>query len=275
MFVDSDDAITDTALEEIYGIAKKFDVDVVHCEKCYRAPGETVITDKKFLQEFTPLGILQPTDFVTKPTLMSENLAKRLEIFAARKFDWSTWQNFIRRDFVIKNEIKFPNYKVQEDTIFSFFLLTLAEKIVRVPNIFYVYRYRDDSACRFSGMAVEEQVKRWGYAFFTSIPLLEKFMNNLDFFVNQRDYKYLVFDAIFNFVAFNVFIPLYAQIPAAQLYEIICTELKKIENTTELTAFLFSRLNVLNVNLFQQSQIIQQQQAQIQQLQEKIRQLEK
>ena len=35
---DSDDAITETALEELYTSAKKFDADIVHCEKWYVAP---------------------------------------------------------------------------------------------------------------------------------------------------------------------------------------------------------------------------------------------
>ena len=34
-FLDSDDFVTLTALEELYFLAKKFDADVVHCEKWY------------------------------------------------------------------------------------------------------------------------------------------------------------------------------------------------------------------------------------------------
>ncbi|MBQ7198035.1 MAG: glycosyltransferase family 2 protein [Selenomonadaceae bacterium] len=36
LFIDSDDFITKTALEELYPIAKKFDADVVHCEKYFQ-----------------------------------------------------------------------------------------------------------------------------------------------------------------------------------------------------------------------------------------------
>ena len=49
-FMDNDDAVTDTAFEELYNVAKKFDADVVHCQKFFTAPGETVTTDKNLLK---------------------------------------------------------------------------------------------------------------------------------------------------------------------------------------------------------------------------------
>ena len=39
-FIDADDTIAPTALEELYSQAKKFDADVVHCEKYYAVPEE-------------------------------------------------------------------------------------------------------------------------------------------------------------------------------------------------------------------------------------------
>ncbi|MBR3747432.1 MAG: glycosyltransferase family 2 protein, partial [Selenomonadaceae bacterium] len=37
-FLDADDTITTTAFEELYSVAKKFDADVVACEKYYPVP---------------------------------------------------------------------------------------------------------------------------------------------------------------------------------------------------------------------------------------------
>ena len=37
-FLDSDDAITPTAFEELHKIAESFNADVVHCEKFYQVP---------------------------------------------------------------------------------------------------------------------------------------------------------------------------------------------------------------------------------------------
>ena len=48
--------------------------------------------------------------------------------------------------------------------------------------------------------------------------------------------------------------------------------MEQIEDKTALTAFLFNRMNVFNVNLIQQQNLIRQQQAQIQQLQQKLSQ---
>lgn len=70
-------------------------------------------------------------------------------------------------------------------------------------------------------------------------------------------------------------LPYYAQIPAIQLDELIRSELDKVEDKTALTAFLFSRMSVFNINLMKQSQIIQEQQAKIQELQAQINSLKK
>ena len=42
MFVDSDDVITPTALEELYPIAKNFDADLLQCEKYFEVLGEVI-----------------------------------------------------------------------------------------------------------------------------------------------------------------------------------------------------------------------------------------
>ena len=46
-FVDSDDAITNTALEELFNLAEEFQADVVHCERYFLVDDEEFTFDKE------------------------------------------------------------------------------------------------------------------------------------------------------------------------------------------------------------------------------------
>ena len=48
--MDNDDAITKTALEELYTIAKKFQADVVHCEKFLQVATKDNLLGRKLSQ---------------------------------------------------------------------------------------------------------------------------------------------------------------------------------------------------------------------------------
>ena len=281
-FMDSDDAIVDTALEELYNLAEEYHVELVHCERFYRALGETVTTDKKLLE----IGSDERTDFVTKPTLMPNDLAERVREFNAGKFWTAPWIHLMKRDLVFKNDIKFPEIKIGDDDIFNLQLLCWAKDILRVPNVFYVWRKRDDSNIRMS-KDVAKTMTKWMTSVFHAIGIIDKFTNNFEILRKNPDLKYGIFEF---FTAGHLFplIPIYAQIPAWQLDPLIRRELSEIEDKTALTAFLFARMNLMNVQLvraqnllrqqpkeaqdFQrQNEIIQRQQAQIQELQQQLR----
>ncbi|MBR0262196.1 MAG: glycosyltransferase family 2 protein [Selenomonadaceae bacterium] len=53
IFMDSDDAVTPDALEKLYTTAKKFDADVVGCEKYYDVP-EQFWYDTEFRKQLKP-----------------------------------------------------------------------------------------------------------------------------------------------------------------------------------------------------------------------------
>ena len=71
----------------------------------------------------------------------------------------------------------------------------------------------------------------------------------------------------------NYLLKYYAQIPAWQLDEIIRRELSDVHNKTPLMAFLFSRMNVFNVQLQQQGALIQQMNTLVQKQDEVIQRL--
>ena len=68
-FMDNDDSIIPTALEELYTLAKSFEVDVVHCEKYYEA-GDTA-------NKLLPTSYRKRV-FVDKPAFEPESLPERI-----------------------------------------------------------------------------------------------------------------------------------------------------------------------------------------------------
>ena len=268
MFVDSDDAITPTALEELYPIAKKFSADIVYCEKVYpiNLKGKFT-TDKNFLKASITGGANY--NCITEPTPTSNDIAERLRDFLMSKFYIVPWNYLIRRHLISKHEIRFPNIKYGEDVFFDLFLVCLAESIVRVPNVVYIYRIRENSIGTTNSPEID--FLRYTDHVFQGISIINKFAEKFQFLNKHPEFKY----ALFNFLANMKFVhiaPLYAQIPAWQLEPFVKREFEKVEDKIALTNFFFSRMNMLNLQLNQQNSLIQQMNAYIQQQNQALRQ---
>ena len=95
-FADADDLLTLTALEELFTLAESFKVEVVYCERYYKASAD--------LSEIT-LDSEQKRDFVARPTFESEDLSVRLKEFAMGKFLVQPWSKFVRRSILLDNEL--------------------------------------------------------------------------------------------------------------------------------------------------------------------------
>ena len=291
MFVDSDDAITETALEELYSTAKNFDADALHWGRWYVAPGETVTTDKSKLKEDT----WEKIEKVTKSVPVSADISERINDFLKDKFWGATVSNFVSRNLISAENLTFPPCRTSEDFVFKLYILCFAKRLVRSSSIFYVWRTRKNSHCR-AELSPQDRLSRWGSATFQEIKILDDFMNRLELFKNQPMLKYAIFDLLLrkNLPSQHQILPLYKQFPAWQLDPLIRRELAEVKDKTALTAFLFSRMNIFNLQLNQaihllnqqpketqdfqrqqqiiqqQQQIIQQQAAQLQQLQHRL-----
>ncbi len=257
-FMDSDDTIIEDAFEGLYSIAENLHVDFLHCEKCYRSPDETALTDKIFLKMRT----MELVEFVTKPTFISRKLEDRINDFTSYKFWNAPWIHFFSRDFLVKNNITFPNLGIGDDILFNFYAICLAKDIVRIPNVYYVWRENRESNTR-AVLSVEKYIHRYGKSIMQAIGLIDEFAKKLDFFKVNPKYKFKMFD-FFTREHMNRILPAYAKFPAYQLDDLIRRELEQIEDKTALTAFLFNRMNIFNVNLLNQQQEMQKLQANLQ-----------
>ena len=274
-FMDSDDAITPTTFEELYPIAKEFDADVLYGERYYNISiGEKFTTDKAHLKgkEFCGGGNVFNYSLVTKPEMVSSNVVDRIRDFLSGKYWVTCWNYLIRRQFISKHNLNFPNIRYGEDNFWDFFIICLSKNLIRVPNITYIYRRRPNSLG--SDRSVEIDLRRGTDHFFQGVSTISKFAEDFPFLREHPDVMYMLFDfwarSQFGFIQ-----SLYSKIPAWQLDILIKRELDKVEDKTQLTAFLLNRMNIFNLQLNQQGAIIQQMNAYIQQQNAKINELQR
>ncbi len=264
-FVDSDDAIMKNALEDLYRVAEKFNADVVHCERFFISYSEKILADKNNLQA----GSYMNPEFVTRPERLTDDLSERIDLFCNRKLEWTTFLNFVRRDFILKNDLKFFETRVCTDTGFLIQILSVPSKIILAPNIVYVYRHRDDSVSRATTLSPEKKFERWGSFFLQGISTLENFFDGLNFFRENPQYKYAVYDFLI-MMNFSPVMEAYLNVSPYEFDKYIREELSGVGDLIPLTAFIFNRMNGLNVQLRQQQEINFQLQRELEQFKSRI-----
>ena len=246
-FIDSDDMISPTALEELYPIAKKFDADVVHCERFFQFnDGEN---------KFTVEGY-QTGELVKEPTFLTDNLAERVQDLYNRRFLWNAWSKLIRREYIMNDNLTMIN-GMAHDAHFLCCLVCSAKNYVRVPNIISFYRLVENSLTH-EKQDVSKVIRKWVNALTKGFQSLDKFLSEREFFQKRPDVKYLALE-VWVRECCGYLQEIYAQNPSFQFDEL----LRKEFEGNALMAFIFSRMNIFNVNLIKQNQIIQQLQAQL------------
>lgn len=181
-FLDSDDLLTETALEELYDVAERFHADVVHPERIlalFKKSGELCAEAVSF----------QEGGFVTKPTLETFDIGKRMTDFVQRQFVWWACSKLFRRQFLVDNRINFPATQSYEDFIFVLKCLIAARNYVRVPFVSYCYRLRDESLSHKDYDVVDFSTNT-----LEVFRVLDDFMSGEKFFRDNPQYKYPLLD---------------------------------------------------------------------------------
>ena len=180
IFLDSDDFLTETALEEFYTAAEETNADIIHGEKYYEYhEAEDQVIQKTF----------QKPPYVDKPTLDTEDIGERVLNFINWKTLWWACNKLFRRDFLVKNNIQFPHITAWEDLVFAFTCMLRAKNYVRVPNVIYFYRIISDSLSHKGRDAYEMTSNLIG-----SLRAMDKVMDKTEFLVQNPEYKYLFVD---------------------------------------------------------------------------------
>ena len=204
--------------------------------------------------------------------MLTENLLQRVSDMYNKRFILNVWSKLIRREFIAKNQIKTLEGIISPDVIFTYCLVYLAKNYVRVPNIINFYRVHNKSISHKSTDVVKH-ISKWIKSLSTGFIYFEKFLSEREFFKKRPDAKYLALE-IWLRECIQYFKGIYEQVQPFQLDEIIRHELSKVQDKTGLMAFLFSRMNVFDVNIIRKDEIIYQQNQIIQQLQEQVKQLQ-
>ena len=257
-FLDSDDLFTKTALEELTTLAEKFQVEVVHTNQFFmmwNGRGKSV-DDPAFtnMNELT-----NPANFYTnyhwssrpnKPTLETADFAARVKKFLANDYTREPYATFYRRDFLISKQITFPLFRIHEDEPFTFHAMCLAEKILLVPNIFYIARPREGSLLRGQSN-LDSKVHNSLRLFIDGFNALKKIMDDIKFFSEHPDYRYAVLDWYVQSKPYHL-LRIYAQIPPHVLNPMVEKEFSS--DDTAFSAYLFNTVNIQRLQIMRLQQ---------------------
>ncbi|MBQ7629756.1 MAG: glycosyltransferase [Selenomonadaceae bacterium] len=216
-FMDNDDLMIPTALEELYTLAKNYDAEVVYCEKFYNADInlENVSLENNDEEEFWI------KDFVDKPTMETDIFIERLKRIMARQFYSMPWTKFIKRDLLIENEITFPNIN-RDDDIWTYEILFCAKRFLRVPNAVYVWRNVENSITRINKTPTQH-INFWLNSVILGTKIFDDIMGKYEFFRKNPEQRY----ALLNFfVKWGFWTPanIFPEFPDSAIYEAIKKE---------------------------------------------------
>ena len=261
-FLDSDDLLTETALEELYNVAEKFDADVVHVEKSFAFLNDYGIKDVE-------PSSFQEGEFVTEPTLETFDIGERVEDFTKKRYIWWACNKLFRRKFLRDNKITFPAIKSFEDFVFVFKCLIAAKNYVRVPFVSYYYRIRNDSLSHETIDGV-----RFMNDIIGVIKSTDDFMNGKKFLVDNPQYKYMLADFFMQerLEVFSKSFILNGKYTIGEIYNFLCKEIfsRRPQDTVALTAYLFVTANIFKSFLNQQEAEIYKLHNQISELKKQI-----
>ena len=230
-FLDSDDFLSETALEELYSVAENFNADVVHADWFITA--QNVGGKFEFKQRSFQAG-----NFVDEPTLETFDIGERVTGFIQKKFLWWVCNKLFHRKFLTENKITFTEASIFEDFVFAFECLVAAKNYVRVPFANYCYRLREDSLSHETCDALDSSL--------TAIKIfdaLNKFMDSQKFFRDNPKYRHAVLDFFMQerleVIAKKFFVK--NNFSSADVFEFFREKIfsAKSVDTVALTAYLF------------------------------------
>ena len=246
-FMDSDDVITPTALEELYTHAKNFNADVVECEKMYGISYEDWLNPenrKNLKPSAWPAG---DKIFITKPTLLTEDLAQRAVDFCKRWLTWNVCIQLIRRDFIAENNLRFVGLTI-EDLLFTMCEICSAKRYLVVPNVVFIHRGRKGSFLWRDNNDVEKFLRSRMISIADGVRYLDEYLNGIEAFANRPDLKVMLFD-MFTQDLFDHLMHIYSQVPMYALDAVLRKEFSAGDNVA-LSSFVFSKMNIFRLQLF-------------------------
>ncbi|MBR3747433.1 MAG: glycosyltransferase family 2 protein [Selenomonadaceae bacterium] len=241
LILDNDDAITPTALEELYTTAKKFDADVVACEKYFTVPDE--LWNKNFLTQI--LAENQKNISAHEAILISEDISERLAQCMSGKNLWPLWAKLIRRDALTENHIQLVDSVIQ-DLLATLCLLLTVKKYVCVSNVVNFYRVRKSSLYH-QKYTPQNYFRKYFRSLRVGFDYFDKFLGEREFFRQHSDLKYKILSLYFD-ASSDYLEKIYGDVSIYELDEILREEFGNGDNRA-LSAFIFNISHLYRLQL--------------------------
>ena len=181
-FMDADDLLMPDALKTFYDAAEKFSADVVHTEQAFTC-------DEDNPQNLTHVSLVSSSRLRNKIFMESDDLAERLKSLLHSDCSVFCWAKFSRRDFLLANDINFPQAKIGADAFWTIQIVCLAKNFLRIPNPLYVWRTAKNSVTR-KKRTPEEKIKSWLDSLVDGADWLDDFMDGIEFFAHNPAYRF-------------------------------------------------------------------------------------
>lgn len=135
--MDSDDILLATALEELWNVSENKNLDVLYFS------GTTFYQNNDLEKERTDLQ----NQYFRKGKYVDVCDGKNflIELYKHNDYMVSPCLQFLRREFLVENDIKFYEGIIHEDNLFSFQIVIKAKKVFCINDIFFYRRVRENS----------------------------------------------------------------------------------------------------------------------------------
>ena len=237
-FADADDFLAENALETFYDSAKGFNADVVYTSAYYEltTPEDSIIVTDGEGKALLKDGLED------KPSLTEDDPAKNLDRLLPEGNFRTPWVRFIRRDFLIDNNISFPEVITGGDFLWTIQVHCNAKKFLRIPTPIYYHRnYNVESVSR-TKRTPQEQIAYWFAAFDTWARTFQELVNATEILKNSPDYSYQAMRGHFGY-CFSRIAEEKWQLDRRAIYEVLYNEFAKRKNSTDfMSTFLFSSI---------------------------------
>ncbi len=260
MFIDSDDLISPTALEELYKIAEELDADILSVKRFYMFRGSSL----KKARKISVRGVE-----IKNPVLVQDPIRS----YSRHIFQPMPWCYFFKRDFIVQNKIEFPDFLVSEDTFFLIYSLFFAKKVYRIPNLYYYYRKYSASSTA-SIISPADFVRKRVIATINGTKLLEDFDEKFEVFKDKSEIKYRVISRILGIMESVLKRDMDEKISKQEFIEIVQDVYDKVGEQKYLPIVLFCRVNELRREILTKNAEIKELQEQINSLQEQLKTLQ-
>ena len=193
-FADADDLLLKTALEEDFILAKKFNADVVYHTLFYNLNADGTKAELAAVPKY------QNGDDI----VLDEDLPTRVRELCGNKYYHAPWRSFSRRDFLIANELYFPNISPHEDAVWNQAMLIYSRRFLRVPSAIYFYRHHENS------LLIKEQIAAQNAKFqlkpiIVGLKSLDEFISRNKFFETNPELHYALLENYFNWLFRSLF----------------------------------------------------------------------